>query len=174
MKTQEQLLKEALELITMIDGLKESQFPKIMQLMVSKQYIDAGIPVTEDMQVVGDVMSDYQKTLATLVESTRAEHNLLATILQNEGEPSSDDTKVLARLKEEYTALSSSFWATIFKTHGTYMTNTSANTALVEVEGFRIAEQQAPLCPHCGERHPQGEVDDDTNFAGGVLVIRAR
>ncbi|HCC05055.1 TPA: hypothetical protein DEP58_01980 [Patescibacteria group bacterium] len=155
-KTQEQLLKEALELITRIDGFKDSCVPRIMQLMVSKQFVDAGEPVTEGMVVVGDRMSDYQKALATLVEDTCVQHDQLTARLQIEGEPSPNDAKILANLKEEHTSLRSLFWKAIFKTHDTFLTPT-ASTVLVKVEGFRIAEQQVPRCPHCGERHFEDE-----------------
>ena len=172
MKTQEQLLGEALELILMIDGLKDSHVRDIMKLMISKQFTDnAGVPLTDNMTIIGGDMNDYQKAILTLADSTLNDIDECLDMHKTR------ELDVFAKrrrrfLNEMYDSLVSEFWESILQTHWHYF---NPNNELLQIEGFQIAEVQNSVCPHCGGKCTQGERTNDNvkiiNDIDGLTIV---
>src|SRR3989339_293465 len=143
-KTREQILRGILELVGMIPDFKDSPFPDILNVMVSKEFIDTGKPAGSDMVIVGKELTDYQKALATLKDSTRLRSNSIAETLV--GVVVSDELPdpvkrtyqiTLTDLECMYTQYCGLSKAALYRTHGEHLIEGSG--ALERIEGFRVA-----------------------------------
>lgn len=169
-KSQDQILKEALELVSMIPGLKDSKFPEIMRLMVTKEFVDAEHPAADNHKVIGHVMTDYQKAAFTLYERARVEYNLRVKV--------AGTTKhELADLKDQFNFYGTIFWESVLQVHPEYE---DRSKQLTVVQGFQIAEVPMPVCPGCGKVHPMTPEDmerimgdfEGSDMSNGFTIIR--